>query len=60
MNFEFVVVISGAHIAQTDVVVVRVHFPTFRVTDNENSSLCAFLVTFMLLCDCFHDDFVYG
>lgn len=60
MNFEFVVVIPAYRFAQMDATVVRVHFLTFRVAKHENSSLCAFLVAFMLLCDFFHDNLVYG
>lgn len=60
MNFEFVVVIPAYRFAQMDATVVRVHFPTFQVAKHENSSLCAFLVAFMLLCDFFHDNLVYG
>ncbi|CAN6998341.1 unnamed protein product, partial [Brassica oleracea var. botrytis] len=53
MNLEFVAASSAQK-------VVRIHqSPTFRVK-HENISLCGFMIAFVLLCDCFRDNFVYG
>lgn len=57
MNLEFV----GASSDQGDVTVLCVHqSPTFRVVQHANSSLCGFMISFVLLGDCFYDDLVYG
>ena len=57
MNLEFVAT-GSEHV---DVPVVRVQqSPTFQVVHHENISLCGFMIAFVLLCECFRDDLVYG
>ena len=54
MNLEFVAASSAQK-------VVHIHqSPTFRVVKHDNSSLCGVMIAFVLLCDCFRDDLVYG